>query len=145
MTIGQGCCSLQGNTTELVYVAIQTILRQRTAAQIFHQLVITVFAFDVCLTVVVDPDNQLKAEVKDCLENLPVHIEVRIIDLQDKGLIIMFHQEHLSLSGIVAQDTHPTIVDSFQDKTLISDIFIHGDNTVSPGCSIISRQLRFNG
>ena len=101
VTIGQGCSSLQGDTAELVDVAIQMILRQRATAQIFHQLVITVFTVNICLAVVVNPDYQLKAKIIDCLENLPVNVEVRIIYLQNKGLIIMLHQEHLCLSRIV--------------------------------------------
>ena len=136
MTIGQSGSTHQGDTAELVLVAVQTILRQCTTPQVFHQFIIAVFAVNVCLTEVVDSDDHFKTEVIDGLKDLLVHVEVRIVNLQHIVFPIMFHQEDLCLAGVLTQDAQAPVADTLQDKAVILDIICRGIYTLSSRRSI---------
>ena len=136
MTIGQSGSTHQGDAAELVKIAIQTILRQRAAPQVFHQFIITVLAVNIGLTEVIDSDDHFKTEVIDGLKDLLVHVEVRIVNLQHIFFPVTFHQEDLCLSGVLAQDAQAPVVDTLQDKAIILDIICRGVKTVSSRRSI---------
>ena len=98
MAIGQGGGSLQGYAAELVEVAVQVILCQRSALQVFHQLVVTVFPVDVGLSVVGYLDHHLHVEVLDDPHQLLLEGEVRVIHLQHPHALVAFYQEDLRLA-----------------------------------------------
>ena len=135
MTICQSSCALKGNTTELIQITIKMILAHRTTAKVLHEFVITMLAFYISLTVIVNPDDHLKIEIVDCLEDLSVDIEIWIVYLQDIFLIITFYEKNLGFTRIITQRLNVPIVHSFQHEEFILHILSlwHGTN---PICTI---------
>ena len=76
---------------------------------------------NIGLAIIEDLDNHLKGEVIYDLKDFLIDIKVRIIDFQDIFLSVFLYEEHLGLSGVVAQNSHIPIVDAFQNEILILD------------------------
>ena len=129
VTVSQGSRTLQGDTTELVDVAVQMIFAHRTTTKVFHELIIAVLALYVGLTVIVDPHDHLEIEVVDCLEDLPVDIEIGIVDLQNEVLTITFNEKHLGLTRVVTQRLNVPVCDTFQEKRILLHVFTLGNDT----------------
>ena len=132
MTISKGCRPLEGYTTELVHIPVQTIVSHRPAGEVFHQLVVPVLTVHIGLTEVIHLDNHLKVEVIDRLQDFPVDIEIRIVDLQHEVLSVALHQKHLCLTGVITQRLHIPIVDAFQHEEVVLNIRLVGCDAVSP-------------
>ena len=75
------------------------VLIQRSTAQIFHQLVVTMLSLNICLAKVVELHNHLEVKPPDGLQELLVDIETGIVDFQHKlGARLILHQKYLGLA-----------------------------------------------
>ena len=142
MTICQSGSTLQGYSTELINISSQLIVSHRTATQILHQFIVAMLTFNVCLTIVIDPDNHLKIEIQHSLQNVLVDIEVGIINLQYIFFTILLDKKHLSLTRVITQALDISIFDTFQQETVIIDIVLLYGLFVSPDSSIHSQRCR---
>ena len=136
MAVGKCRSRLQGNTAELVEVAVKVVLAQRASAQILHQLVVAVLAVDIGLSVVGHLDNHLHVEVLDDAHQGLLDGEIRIIHLQHHLAFVAFYQEHLGLAGIIAKTLDATIDTTLQHKVA------RGVLLVVPGLTIGSNSHR---
>ena len=59
MTVGQRSRTLQGDSAELVHIAVQTILLHRAALEELHQFIISVFTINIGLAKVEHLDEEL--------------------------------------------------------------------------------------
>ena len=116
MAIGQGGSTLEGYTTELIDVAVQVIVGERSALQILHQLIVAVLAVHIGLAKVGHLDDHLEVEVLDNAQQRLLDVEVGIVNLQHPLPFLAFHQEHLRLAGIVAQALDGPIRSAFQGE-----------------------------
>ena len=106
MAIFKGGGSLQGNSAELVDIAINLIFVESTSLKVFHKFVITIYSIYIHLSEVIGPDNHLEVYCRDKFHQLLFDLKLRIIHFEHEFLVILFNKEHLSLSGIVAKCFH---------------------------------------
>ena len=98
MTVCQSCCSLKGQTTETVEVAINLNILQCTAFQVLHQFIVTVLSVNISTAVVLKINNHLKLERAYQLEQFLVDIEIRIVEFQHILPTLSPDKVHLSLT-----------------------------------------------
>ena len=124
MTVSQGSGSLQGNASELAEVVAQSVLVERAALQILHQLEIAMLSVHIGLAEVVDPYNHLEVKRVNDLQQLLVNIKVGIVHLQHILFVFTTHQEHLSLARTVAQALHLVKLATVQHEHIILLLFL---------------------
>ena len=98
VTIGQRSSCLKSYTAELVEVAIQIIVAERTTTQVFHQLIVTVLPVNIGLTVIQNLHDSLHAETLDNAHERLLDGEVGIVYLQHHLLPIALYLKHLCLT-----------------------------------------------
>ena len=98
VTIGQRSSCLKCYTAELVEVAIQIIVAERSTTQVFHQLIVTVLPVNIGLTVIQNLHDGLHAETLDDAHERLLDGEVGIVYLQHHLLPIALYLKHLCLT-----------------------------------------------
>ena len=126
MAVGQCGSTLQGYAAELVEVAVQVVLRQGSAPQVFHQLIVAVLAVDVGLAVVDNLHHHLEVEVLHDAQQGLLDDEVGIVDLQHHLALVALHQEHLCLAGVVAQALDGLVHPALQHEVGLLGVFAAG-------------------
>ena len=139
MAICQSGCSLQGNTAELVEIAIKVILVQGIAPEIFHQFIVTTLTVNVRLAIVVYPDDHLHIDILDDAHQGLLDGEVGIVYLQHSLAFLTFYQEYLSFARIIAQALDTTIDSSFKQELNIPARYFFRRITWPNGCIASSR------
>ena len=103
VAISQCRCRLQCNASELVQVAVQLVVVECSALQIFHQLIVAVHSLNINLAEIEDAYNHLKLDVCHHLHQLSLYGEIGIVYLQHEFLSLILHEKHLCLARVVAQ------------------------------------------
>ena len=98
VTVGQGSSTLQGNTAELVVVAVEVVVCQRTTTEILHEFVVAVLTIHIGLTIVGNLDDHLQIEILDDAHQFLLDGEVGIVHFQHTFTLVAFYQEHLCLT-----------------------------------------------
>ena len=124
MTVGQCCSTLQGYTAELVEVAVEVVVCQRTTAEILHEFVVAALTLHIGLTIVGNLDDHLQIEILDNAHQTLLDGEVGVIHFQHTLALVAFYQEHLSLTRVVAQTFDTTIESTFQHEVAITELII---------------------
>ena len=109
VTVGQRCSTLQGDAAELVEVAVEVVVAQRTSTEVLHEFVVAVLTLYISLTIVSNLDNHLQIEVLDDAHQFLLDGEVGVIHFQHALALVALHQEHLGLAGVVAETLDATI------------------------------------
>ena len=124
VTVCQRSSTLQCYTSELVEVAIEVVVCQRTATQILHEFIVAVLTLHIGLAKVGNLDDHLQIETLDDAHQALLDGEVGVINFQHTLTLVTFHQEHLCLTGIVTQALDAAIHSAFQDEVAVTEIII---------------------
>ena len=150
MAIGQGGSTLEGYTTELIDVAVQVIVGERSALQILHQLIVAVLAVHIGLAKVGHLDDHLEVEVLDNAQQRLLDVEVGIVNLQHPLPFLAFHQDtcaspELSLKHLTALYVLPFRVKSAACSSPPCCVVVPGRKVWSPfaaaGCGLPTRMV----
>ena len=143
VAILQSRCSLQRDASEAVHVAVEFICGECSAPKVFHEFVVTAYASDIHFSEVIDLYDHLESYTRNDLQQFFLHREVWVIDFQHEEFSVVFHEEHLCLSRVVAQASYLSVVcvvyfkrigvDAIVVRRLRLSIVVHTSSDVEHG------------